>query len=295
MATDPGTDLAPAPAPHHTPAPVLAPAPALDLRDVEGPPALDELHDRWGSASRSCLGLSRQQWHHPATTRLVDAIAAERDLTEALRDLGAARAEAGLSLDELLGDLDVLGRLLPRRDTVSDIGIDRVDHLRAAAVASTAWAETFYASTEAPRCVDALTGLATVELLEARLDQLSRQRRHDPRRPRRALVVLALRCEHTSPFATLSRRILAADQMRSAFPTSDTVALLEPTHALVALVEEGPALDEGIATLSRGAPRDRVWVEPLPSRTSDAVALVRELATIPRLPAVAPAGPVRHP
>ncbi|MBL8775068.1 MAG: hypothetical protein JNK12_04015 [Acidimicrobiales bacterium] len=287
MANDPGTDLAPAP--HH------APAPALDLRDVEDLPTLDELHDRWGSASRSCLGLSRQQWHHPATSRLVDAIAADHDLTEPLRDLGAARAEAGLSLDELLGDLDVLGRLLPRRDTVSDIGIDRVDHLRAAAVASTAWAETFYASAAAPRCVDALTGLATVELLEARLDQLSRQRRHDPRRPRRALVVLALRCEHTSPFATLSRRIRAADQMRSAFPTSDTVALLEPTHALVALVEEGPGLDEGIEALTAGAPHDRVWVEPLPSRASDAVALVRELATIPRLPTVAPAEPVRHP
>ncbi len=282
MATHPHTDL--------------APAAALDLREIDAVPDLDTLHDRWGSASRSCLGLSRQQWCHPATGRLVDAIAEGHDLTDALRALGSARAAAGLSLDELLGDLGVLGRLLPDRGEDGDLTIVRVDHLRAAAVASTAWAETFYSAVATPSCVDSLTGLATAGFLEARLDQLARQRRHAPRRGHHhVLVVMALRCEHSSPFATLARRIKAADELRRAFPTSDTVAVLEPTHALVVLTEEGPELDEGVAALTAGAPKDRVWVEVVPSRSTDAIALIEELATIPRIPAVALTDSVRHP
>jgi len=86
----------------------------VDLCDaLSGAPTLDELHDRWGSSSRRRLGLSRQQWHNPATVDLVDAIAQGRDLTEALRAVGEARAWAGLSLDETLADLDVLAGLVP--------------------------------------------------------------------------------------------------------------------------------------------------------------------------------------
>ena len=86
----------------------------VDLCDaLSGAPTLDELHDRWGSSSRRRLGLSRQQWHNPATVDLVDAIAQGRDLTEALRAVGEARAWAGLSLDETLADLGVLAGLVP--------------------------------------------------------------------------------------------------------------------------------------------------------------------------------------
>lgn len=279
-----------------TPRTHLAAVPALDLRDDAPLTDLDALHDCWGSASRSRLGLSRQQWHHPATGHLVDALVAGKDLTDALHELGAARAAAGLSLDELLADLAVLGGLAPAPTEAPDFGIDRVDDLRAASVAATAWTETFYSSVSAPSCTDTLTGLATGPYLEARLDQLVQQRRHDPRPARDfALVVLALRCEHTSPFATIARRIRAAAELRATFPTSDTIAVLEPTHALVVLAEAGPELDAQVAAMANGATRDRVWVETVPATAPEAAALVRELATIPRVPTVAPADPVRHP
>ena len=126
-----------------TPRTHLAAVPTLDLRDRAPLPDPDALHDCWSSASRARLGLSRQQWHHPATSDLVDALIAGEDLTDALHELGAARAAAGLSLDELLGDLAVLGSLVPRPATTPDFGIDRVDDLRAASVASTAWTSSF--------------------------------------------------------------------------------------------------------------------------------------------------------
>lgn len=279
-----------------TPRTHLAAVPTLDLRDRAPLPDPDALHDCWSSASRARLGLSRQQWHHPATSDLVDALIAGEDLTDALHELGAARAAAGLSLDELLGDLAVLGSLVPRPATTPDFGIDRVDDLRAASVASTAWTETFYASVSAPNCTDTLTGLATGLFLEARLDQLIQQRRHraEPGREH-VLVVMALRCEHTSPFAVLARRIRAASELRAAFPDNDTIAVLEPTHALVVLAEAGPELESQVAAMAASAPRDRVWVEPLPEGSAEAIALVRELATIPRIPTVAPTDLVRHP
>lgn len=270
----------------------------LDLSDRPAVPSFAELHDRWCIESRTRLGLSRQQWHHPATGRLVAALADRADLTDPLAELGEARAGAGLSLDETLSDLAVLGRLVPEPPaTDPDVGILRVDTLRAASVAGTAWAESFYGEIDAPGCTDPVTGLATGAYLEARLEQLYRQAAHRRRGPGEShvLVVLELRSAGTSPCGAVARRIRAAAELRSALTASDTSALPEPTHALVALVEDGPGLASHVAALEAAAPRDRVWVERLPATVDGALALVRELAAIPRLAAVAPGADVRHP
>lgn len=270
----------------------------LDLSDGPAPPTFAELHDRWCVESRTRLGLSRQQWHHPATGRLVAALADGADLQHALAALGEARAGAGLSLDETLSDLAILGRLVPDPPCGEpDLGILRVDTLRAASVAGTAWAEAFYGEIEAPGCTDPVTGLATGAYLEARLEQLYRQAAHRRRGPDEShvLVVLELRSAGTSPFGAIARRIRAAAELRSTLAVSDTIAILEPTHALVALVEDGPGLGSHVASLASAATRDRVWVEHLPAAVDGALGLVRELATIPRLAVVAPDGEVGHP
>lgn len=270
----------------------------LDLSERQALPTFAELHDRWCAESRTRLGLSRQQWHHPATSRLVTALARGADLTAPLADLGEARAGAGLSLDETLSDLGVLGHLVPDPAAGDpDVGILRVDTLRAASVAGTAWAEAFYGELDTPGCTDPVTGLATGAYLEARLEQLYRQAAHRRRGPEEThvLVVLELRSAGTSPFGAIARRIRAASELRSTLAASDTIAILEPTHALVALVEGGPGLASHVAALETGATRDRVWVERLPATVDGALGLVRELATIPRLAVVAPDGDVGHP
>lgn len=259
--------------------------------------SLDQLHDSWSSASRIRLGFSRQQWFHPATYGLVDAITAGVDLTEALRAIGEARAGAGLSLDETLADLDVLADLLasmPRGRP--DHGIDRVDSLRAASVTGTAWAEAFYDRIVAPNCTDPVTGLVTDSYLEARLGQLYHQAARGGRPDRdHVLVVLQINCRDLSPFACVAQRIRAAGAFRAAIADADTIALLEPTHAMVALVENNESLAEAVAAIRVTEPGDCVWVEHLGATADEAVALVRELATIPRTATVASRPGVSHP
>ena len=232
------------------------------------------------------------------TARVVATLADGADLTDALARLGEARADAGLSLDETLSDLAVLGRLVPDPPaTDPDVGIARVDTLRAASVAGTAWAEAFYGGITGPGCTDPVTGLATGAYLEARVEQLYRQGAHRRRGPDQThvLVVLELRSAGTSPFGAVARRIRAAGELRSTLAASDTIAILEPTHALVALVEDGPGLGSHVDALAVGATRDRVWVERLPATVDGALGLVRELAAIPRVGTVAPDGAVGHP
>lgn len=270
----------------------------VDLGEPSEAATFDDLHDRWGATSRMRLGLSRQQWHHPATRDLVDAIAGGDLLEPALQRLGEARAGAGLSLDELLADLGVLAELVPAgAPAPADTGIARVDTLRAASVAGTAWAEAFYAEIVAPGCTDPITGLATGAFLEARLSQRYHQCAANGRKAEReqVLVVLQVQCLDRSPFACVARRIDAAGRLRTAFPDGDTVALLEPTDAMVVLTDSGPALANDVAALKAMCPEDAVWVEPLPAIADEAVALVRELATIPRGFTIAPDGAFRHP
>ncbi len=270
----------------------------LDLGEPTDAATFDDLHDRWGATSRMRLGLSRQQWYHPATCDLVDAIAAGVDLEPALERLGQARAGAGLSLDELLADLGVLAELVPAgAPEPGDTALGRVDTLDAASVAGTAWAEAFYSDIVAPGCTDPITGLVTGTFLEARLSQRYHQCAANGRKAEReqVLVVLQVQCLDRSPFACVARRIDAAGRLRTAFPEGDTVALLEPTDAMVVLTDCGPSLADDVAVLRAECPQDAVWVEQLPATAGEAVALVRELATIPRGFTIAPDGGFRHP
>lgn len=264
-------------------------------------PTLDELHDRWRSSSRARLGLSRRQWHHPATLDLVDAITQGVDLTEALRAVGEARAGAGLSLDETLADLNVLAELIPSSALTDartpDDALRRVDTWRAASVAGTAWAESFYGGVLAPACIDPLTGLVTGNYLEARLAQLYRQAAATGRRPdqRHVLVVIEVRGCDLSPFASIAQRIRSAGAARAAFPNADTLAVLEPTGAMVVLTANDESLANDVAAVQATVRHAAVWVEKLPAGLDAALALTREVASIPRRATIAHRGAVRHP
>lgn len=264
-------------------------------------PTLDELHDCWGSSSRARLGLSRRQWHHPATLDLVDAITQGLDLTESLRAVGEARASAGLSLDETLADLSVLAELVPSSATASarnpDEALCRVDTWRAASVVGTAWAESFYGGVLAPACVDPLTGLVTGSYLEARLAQLYRQAAATGRRPHEGhvLVVVEVRGRDLSPFASIAQRIRSAGAVRAAFPNADTLAVLEPTGAMVVLAANDESLANDVAAVQATVRHAAVWVEKLPAGCDAALSLTREVASIPRRATIAHRGYVRHP
>jgi hypothetical protein len=271
----------------------------LDLaEDPLAAPTLAELHDQWNATSRARLGFSRQQWHHPATLDLVEAMGRGDDLSDALHRLGEARAGAGLSLDETLADLGVLAELTPSACHLDrDVGVGRVDTLRAASMIGTAWAEAFYADVAAPGCTDPMTGLVTGTYLLARIAQLYQQCAAAGRRPDRehALVVLQIHCHDLSPFACMAARIHAAGRLRSTFPDADTLAILEPTNAMVVLVDATEEVTERVAALRAAGPDDAIWVEHLGTTATEGQALVRELSTIPRAATIAHGTDVSHP
>jgi hypothetical protein len=235
--------------------------------------AITDLVDVWGHDSRDRLGISRQQWHHPAVRELLDALEAGDNLEGPLRSLGEARGAAGLSLEETLEDLRALVRLLPDRTG------GRLDGLDAAGVVGSAWAEAFLASVVKPGCVDSLTGLSSREFLEARLEQLYRHCSHLGLAPHAAYAVIVVDAEpdSISPFSRLARRLRLAGDLRAAFPGGDTLAVVGE-HLFVAVVACSPELDDTVEELRATAEPARVTVVELPDAVAEVLELVADLA-----------------
>ena len=240
----------------------------VDVRE----PRVADLASVWCRASRDRLGMTRQQWYHPAVQEVLDSLELGLDLTWPLARLGEARAAAGVGLRTTLEDLDVLAGLLPVEPAFA------LDRLSAAAVVADAWVEGGPRD-EAPACVDAFTGLMTRHFLAGRIDQVYRNCAHVGVDASSAyvLVVVHLVDHPVSGFATMAQRLRAANALRDCFPGGDTLALVEPA-VLVALVA-APADAEGFAAPLEAELADQlVWVEHLPADAAGAVALVDELA-----------------
>lgn len=250
----------------------------IDLRTRREPSGIAELRDEWGRLSRERIGLTRQEWVHPATGELLRAIHDGTDVQPALIRFGTARAEAGVGLAETYADLAVLQVLLPPQ------GHHAVDlaSLATAAVVGAAWAEAASTGLDRTSCIDELTGLVTAPFLEARLEQIYRHCAYLDLHPgdAYALVVAQLARFEPSPFTRVARRLRLAGDLRLCFPGSDTLAVLEATTAaqtMVALTSQGPDLAAAVEALSAGAGERRVWVEALPAEVGAAVELVRSL------------------
>lgn len=253
----------------------------IDLRARRGdPPTVAEQRDNWFRLTRDRLGLTRQQWFHPATTELLEALADGTDTELALRRLGEARALAGVGLEETLADLAVLDELLPPPD--AQHRAVHLDSLVTAAAVGAAWAEAHAALTVRSGCLDELTGLVTQPFLEARLAQVYRHCSYLDLRPAdaHALVVARLGRHDPSPFARVAQRLRLAGDLRLCFPGSDTLAVLDATErsqTMVALTSRSPELPTAVEELRCARPGRDVWVESLPEGVDAAVAAIRAL------------------
>jgi hypothetical protein len=254
----------------------------IDLRARSGEtPEVAELRDEWGRRSRERLGLTRQQWHHPAAAELVTAILGGAPFEPALVRLGEARAAAGVSLGETLADVAVLDELLP----IDGPQPGSLDNLATAGCIGGAWAEAHYGSDAPASCVDELTGLVTVPFLEARLQQIYRHCSYLGMRPTEAyaLVVAQIDRQEPSPFRRVAQRLRLAGDLRLCFPGSDTLAVLDPTgeaQTMVALTSRAPELATAVEALAVDSGQRHVWVAALPPEVDDAIALVRTLPEI---------------
>ncbi|YCK33155.1 hypothetical protein ACNF49_03330 [Actinomadura sp. ATCC 39365] len=126
----------------------------------------EDVLSRWRGRSMAEGWSLADDWWTPAVAYAIRAATDGGDLPRACEELGAARAGAGVGINEGLGDLAALF-------AVTDRGEPTFPLVRAYAAG---WAEQSFAPMSDLQCEDPLTGLATVAYLRTRLGELYRGR-----------------------------------------------------------------------------------------------------------------------
>jgi hypothetical protein len=207
------------------------------------------------------------------------------DPEPALEALGAARAAAGVGLDEALADLGCLAAVLP----------EPLDPWLATQSLARGWADGATARMAPAPLMDPSADLATLAYLSVRLREVyaGARRTGVPVTLTHGLVVVdtALMCP--DPWSRLQRGMELGAVFREVFDGGETlVSLGQNSGAALALVPRTAQLGASLRTLrdtlacrfapfqARHAARDpiRLWVEALPSDYDAALALLAELA-----------------
>ncbi len=136
-----------------------------DGRDGDGVARAESLRRRWHAQSYERTNLGWVEWNDPAVEPVIDDVTAGRDPWLSLRALVRARAKAGLTISEVVGDLGAL------RDVDGTGGTRALASLDAAVLIDDWYAENV-ARRHQEYVQDPLTGLATTEFLKQYLRQL---------------------------------------------------------------------------------------------------------------------------
>jgi hypothetical protein len=228
-----------------------------------------------------------EAWSAPAEEwycREVDAVAAalaesaERAAIDACDALGAARACAGVFLDEARADLAVATRLASADRGLSTQLLDRL---------TVRWVDRTLDLTFTSPCVDPLTGLASVPYLTTRLREVYAEAQLQHASAAAGHVLVVVRTALCSNALLAKGRLVTLESvMRYAFPGGETLAAVG-THGAVALAERSePRLTESLAVLRselrrvhRGGllPEVATRVVALPPHRDQLPALLREL------------------
>lgn len=242
---------------------------------------LDEVRAAWQETSPSLLNDGSGEWWGPPAEAVLESVLACQELDGPLRRFTAARRAQGVTLEDVLADLAALAATLdcgPR---------GHFDRLSTAHLAAAAWhdpGDDF--GQEEQSCFDPLTGVMTSSFLGGRLWQAYRQCSHfgvDVAAAYALAVVQVIPDQDGGPLDLLARRMRLAHLLLEAFNRGETVALAGRSCFVVL----GPAGEELIGhvadlrTLLAAEAGDQgrvaLWIEPLPTRFSDAHRLLRDL------------------
>lgn len=227
------------------------------------------LLQKWQTSSISSVWLRPGDWYTPAAEALVEALEARLDTAAAAYRLGQARSEAGVGITEAIDDMAVLFRAA---------GYDSAP-IRSIRALCEGWTVGPVASSSAPPMADPESGMGTAEYLTQRLAEVygSAQRTGTHVSQTHAFVMIDVSVADTDPWQRLARNAAIGEALKGAYGHGHPVArLCDGLYAV--LVERGPELGEGIATLRdyiadravmmragnlmRQPPR--VWIESLP-------------------------------
>ena len=208
-------------------------------RGAEPTPSRGAAHPEWASVGEA---LATRPWA----------------VVEHCRVVGRDLAERGVSVGEALSELRSATRNAVRREPT----FEECEALAAA------WADATLGYLNRLSCADPLTGLDSQAHLLSLLGG-----------PGDDLVMVVLEVSRPDDFFVLARRLsLLGDLGRGVFPRARTVARVG-VRRLVVLAPAEPDLGRRLGLLVRGADgAERVWVEPVPPRSSAREALVDRLA-----------------
>ncbi len=239
------------------------------------------LRERWQELTVESVWLRPGDWYHPAVDALTEALSHDIDPTGAARRLGNVRGAAGVGIAETLDDVAVLYGLLEREP-----GMDAVRAL------CEGWAEAIDATPVQGSCIDAESGLPTIEYLGVRLGETygSAHRHAHHAFSTHCLVLVDVATGDLPPWRRMARSAAMGRALSAALGTGHPMASLGG-GAFAVLVERDFDLGQTvkrmrdqvndhahlmqISDLLRQPPR--IWIEPLPETHQRAVDLLHHL------------------
>ncbi|MEV2278239.1 hypothetical protein AB0I72_21905 [Nocardiopsis sp. NPDC049922] len=225
-----------------------------------------ELRALWATRSRETGWDAGEDWWIPAVDAVCESFATGSGLADASGHLGAARARAGVGVGQSLADLAAFTEAVGWGDPP----------LRLVRAMAEGWAAGGRA---VDTCQDALTGLATLAYLRARLGELYPIGGDEPPAVEHRLVVVTLD-PAMDPWRRAARLIVLGYELRRFFTRGESVCLLSRTRIAV-VAQESEGLDAQLAEFRRGSGWRHgagVWAVPLPPTLTEAITLVDGLS-----------------
>lgn len=214
------------------------------------------LRTRWRSSSFSSGWRFPSDWAVPEVDDVCAAVLREDDPTEALAELGRARARAGVGLDETLQDFDALWEVLESTAEVDS------DATRSVTALMLGWANTTVTVMSNIDQIEPLTGLATTSYLRIRMGEVYRRaaRTGDDVTNSAVLLTISVDLSELTEWTRFTAMILVGDVLHDVFDGYGTVAALGPSTAVV-LTERDKDLAGRAASL-RGRITARATADP---------------------------------
>ncbi|WP_029289222.1 hypothetical protein, partial [Cellulomonas sp. HZM] len=194
-----------------------------------------ELAARWRALSTESVWLRASDWHHPAVDAMAKAVVAGQDLAAPAWELGRARGDVGVGVEEAIDDVACLFRAVGEHPP-----------LHVVRALSGGWADA-QAGTSLAGVTDAESGLPSVRYLAVRVREAA------VREPGSRLVVVDVAAGPVHPLVRAARSAAVGTALLATYGDGHPLASLGG-GVFAALVGPAGDDDEGLA------PGDRVEI-----------------------------------
>jgi hypothetical protein len=193
------------------------------------------MRERWRAASLKAGWPFPNDWNVLPVELVCHSLTEGRNLLPALQQLGSARGEQCIALNQALRDVAALyAAMFPTDRDEGGNSLDALPTSWAQAVA-TGWGETAAAQIGGAKVVDAFTGLCTAAYFRTRLGEVYQACEAEGVEPanRYTLALISVDLRPAMAFDRTLAMILVADVLAHVFHSGESRALLAPSTAAV--------------------------------------------------------------